>query len=563
MLAPCFANGYETSTDKVCTLGMSVSVSNLPISRRDGAAADVADIGAAASLVDVSRAEVRIAQPLRRRNAATQAARLSILYISDSLGSPTHPRGIFNYSLSLVEMLKSLGATVDLVVEGSMHFSLEGRFGSMLDSAPEAVNSVRLSEIHRYFDAGHFGFRWDFPKAGIGALGRRARRLLSFWLTLRDRLGLRPSVRVRNDPREIDFTPEKSEHLNLFDNLLVKRDFYSSSMSRANLGLPAPAIDASGYDLAIVDTPHFIKLKGIAPERILTVLHDLIPLRDPTMEAHWRALFMRKLEATLAMRGHLVFVSRCTQDSFHAAFPRHPGSGEYVFYPAVRRRLRDDARFGAGDVASLWAQAAGRAAEQRGLTPRQRRKLNGEASGGPLPASFDATLPYFVTATSDEPRKNIATLAQAFGRHLRGRANVVILGRMKAARADPQGHANVYFPGYVSDAEKIAYLSGAYGLVFPSLSEGFGIPIIEGAAFGLPVVCSDIEVFREVAGDDAFFFAPQTPASLARAVEDALADPQLARERAAALRRSVMARFSQEAVSQSVRAALADLGFGD
>ena len=83
----------ETSTDKVCTLGMSVSVSNLPISRRDGAAADVADIGAAASLVDVSRAEVRIAQPLRRRNAATQAARLSILYISDSLGSPTHPRG--------------------------------------------------------------------------------------------------------------------------------------------------------------------------------------------------------------------------------------------------------------------------------------------------------------------------------------------------------------------------------------------------------------------------------------------------------------------------------------
>ncbi len=73
-------------------------------------------------------------------------------------------------------------------------------------------------------------------------------------------------------------------------------------------------------------------------------------------------------------------------------------------------------------------------------------------------------------------------------------------------RYDPGPDANVHFPGYVSDAEKFAYFRGARGVVFASLSEGFGIPIVEGAVMGLPVLCSDIEVFREVAGEDAYLF---------------------------------------------------------
>jgi hypothetical protein len=84
-----------------------------------------------------------------------------VLYISDSLGTPIHPRGIFNFSVSLVEILKTLGAAVDLVVEGADGFGLEGRFGALSNSAPDAVNAVRLSEIHRYFAEARFSFRWD------------------------------------------------------------------------------------------------------------------------------------------------------------------------------------------------------------------------------------------------------------------------------------------------------------------------------------------------------------------------------------------------------------------
>ncbi len=56
---------------------------------------------------------------------------MKVLYISDSLGTPIHPRGIFNFSVALVEILKGEGASVDLVVEGAADFSLEDRFGAL------------------------------------------------------------------------------------------------------------------------------------------------------------------------------------------------------------------------------------------------------------------------------------------------------------------------------------------------------------------------------------------------------------------------------------------------
>jgi glycosyltransferase involved in cell wall biosynthesis len=280
------------------------------------------------------------------------------------------------------------------------------------------------------------------------------------WIALRERLNYRPHVRVKNDPQALDFVPAKSQHLTLFDHLLVKHNFYSSSMSRANLGLAPPWLDASGYDLAIVDTPHFIKINGIEPNRIITILHDLIPLRDPAMESRWRSLFLRKLETTLAMRSNMVFVSRHTQTSFHLAFPNHKAPREFVLYPAIRRNLLavDAAPLGAYDIRSMFAgQAPG-----VGKIKRKKRER------GALPAGYDPSLPYFVTATSDEPRKNIAALVRAFYDRLRGRANVVILGEIDAGRHVPAPDANVYFPGYVSDDEKVECFRHAQGVVFAS-----------------------------------------------------------------------------------------------
>jgi glycosyltransferase involved in cell wall biosynthesis len=263
-------------------------------------------------------------------------------------------------------------------------------------------------------------------------------------------------------------------------------------------------------------------------------------------------------------------VSRHTQRAFRAAFPGHAAPREFVFYPAIRAKLMRDAErlappARAARSSGFDLQAAGLPVVQVAMRDECERKPAGKKSkraapNRAAPRGFDPALPYFITATSEEPRKNIQAIVRAFRQWLRGRANAVILGDVDSRRYCPDPEANVYFPGYVSDAEKIAFFGAARGMVFPSLSEGFGIPIVEGAVLGLPVLCSDIEVFREVAGDNAFYFDPASPASLARAVEQALGDCELAKARAEALRRSALARFSQAAVGVNVQIALAELG---
>jgi glycosyltransferase involved in cell wall biosynthesis len=80
----------------------------------------------------------------------------------------------------------------------------------------------------------------------------------------------------------------------------------------------------------------------------------------------------------------------------------------------------------------------------------------------------------------------------------------------------------VRIAGYVDDAE----LEGLWGLAacaaFPTLGEGFGLPVVEALARGVPVACSDLPVLREVSGGLAEMFDPADPASCAAAVGRAL-----------------------------------------
>ncbi len=63
------------------------------------------------------------------------------------------------------------------------------------------------------------------------------------------------------------------------------------------------------------------------------------------------------------------------------------------------------------------------------------------------------------------------------------------------------------------------FLRRAAALVFPSLAEGFGLPLLEAMASGCPVLCSDIPVFREVSGGHARFFDPGNSEAIADAVQ--------------------------------------------
>jgi len=87
----------------------------------------------------------------------------------------------------------------------------------------------------------------------------------------------------------------------------------------------------------------------------------------------------------------------------------------------------------------------------------------------------------------------------------------------------------VLFPGYVSDEELIALYQLAACLVFPSLYEGFGLPVLEAMAAGCPVITSTASSLPEVAGDAALLVDPLNAQEIARAMQRVLQDEDLRR----------------------------------
>lgn len=105
----------------------------------------------------------------------------------------------------------------------------------------------------------------------------------------------------------------------------------------------------------------------------------------------------------------------------------------------------------------------------------------------------------------------------------------------------------VHLLGYLDEGSKGAVLRHAVALVYPSLMEGFGLPIVEGLAHGIPVVSGSDGALREVGGDAVSYVAPLTVDSLAGAMLEAATDRARQAARIAGPRRLAILRAQPEA----------------
>jgi glycosyltransferase involved in cell wall biosynthesis len=97
-----------------------------------------------------------------------------------------------------------------------------------------------------------------------------------------------------------------------------------------------------------------------------------------------------------------------------------------------------------------------------------------------------------------------------------------------AAAADALGlKDHVVFAGFVSESDFAVLIKNCLAVVFPSLYEGFGMPVIEAMAAGCPVACSDKTSLPEVAGDAALLFDPRIPSQVAEAIVRIATDEKL------------------------------------
>jgi glycosyltransferase involved in cell wall biosynthesis len=140
---------------------------------------------------------------------------------------------------------------------------------------------------------------------------------------------------------------------------------------------------------------------------------------------------------------------------------------------------------------------------------------------------------------------------------------LVLPGYATAHEAELREHArslgvleDLRFPSWVSAEELEGLWALTAAFVFPSLYEGFGLPVLEAMARGVPVACADASSLPEVAGDAALLFDPRSPEQIAHAVERLLSDEPL-RERLRGLGFRRAERFTWERAARLTLASYA------
>ncbi|WP_026078880.1 glycosyltransferase family 4 protein [Pseudomonas nitroreducens] len=242
-----------------------------------------------------------------------------------------------------------------------------------------------------------------------------------------------------------------------------------------------------------------LKAEGVG---LISVIYDLIPCTHPQFcDAGLVKVFDRWFDWIVEMADGFICISTTIRDQVRAEI--------------VRRRGEEVAR-------GLWF-------EHFYLGSELDLVHDASSLDGKLVQMFDAGAPVYLMVSTIEPRKNHAYLLDAFERlWAQGSpARLCIIGRygwkcedlMDRIRRHKELDKRLFMFNRLNDRGLEYAYAHARSLVFPSYVEGFGLPLVEAMQRGLPVMASDIPVFREVGGDFVAYFDLQRPESLAELVQ--------------------------------------------
>jgi glycosyltransferase involved in cell wall biosynthesis len=277
--------------------------------------------------------------------------------------------------------------------------------------------------------------------------------------------------------------------------------------------------EAARYRLDVLFNPGFTA-PAFLPCRQVTVFHDLQHKRHPEYFRWFDLPFWRLLLWTAAHRSHrLIAVSDATRSDL------------LQFYRTPEERI---------------------AVIQHGVEPAF--------------ALLDRsqTEHYLLCVSTLHPHKNLFRLIRAYGR--RKRDFQLVLAGMRGFYAEPIERLieemglqdSVRITGWVPRDELYPLYARAGAFVYPSTFEGFGMPVLEALAAGVPVACSGIPPLREVAGEAALFFDPLNEDEIASAIERITNDAPL-RDRLAHAGPERARPFTwQRAAEQTLQALLAE-----
>jgi glycosyltransferase involved in cell wall biosynthesis len=243
--------------------------------------------------------------------------------------------------------------------------------------------------------------------------------------------------------------------------------------------------------------------------RLVVTVHDLAFRRFPSTAPHGTRRWLSRFERSLARADTVITVSEATKRDLEELYGIPPSRATVV---------------------------------PLGVDPNAFRPASAEEVAR-VRARFGIDGPYLLYLGGLEPRKNLPPLLQAFaGLPADVRPSLVVAG--SGVAWNPEGPAllkeamaalpervrsRVRLTGYVGDTDKVALLGGAEALVYPSLYEGFGLPVIEAMACGTPVLTSDVSALPEVAGGAALLVDPRDVGSIRDGIARLLTDEPLRR----------------------------------
>lgn len=238
---------------------------------------------------------------------------------------------------------------------------------------------------------------------------------------------------------------------------------------------------------AVFETAHFGPFNLPKKIKRLTMIHDLTPILFPHYHRYHSQLLQRVFLKRILRKANLIFSNS-----------QHTTKDLVKIYPFTKSKIQ--------------TILLGRDTSFQPVTSRiylDKHKIS---------------KPYFLYAGTNEPRKNLTMLLDAYAEfRMKNKAEVLLLfvgqqgWKTSSFYEKLQNHkfrADIIMTGFVEKQELVEIYSNALALVYPSHYEGFGLPILESHSCGTQVICSNNSSLPEVGGDVAFYFDPNDVADL-------------------------------------------------